>query len=103
MTAVAGPVPMKQPGVRPQPGEQEVRRLLRGRGVAGLLKDAALEGMAGNLLSCLVMPGGREWWEETKRGIYPEVVELIEAALARPETLPPSWEEFFPYWMRLAD
>jgi hypothetical protein len=68
----------------------------------GILDAETLDTIGNQMLHAVLMPGGREWYEETSLA-SPEVRSYLNDRLNRPESLPLPASDAMPYWIALAD
>ncbi len=67
----------------------------------GFLDSKTLDIFGNQMLFCVLMPGGEEWYKETSLAA-PEVRRYIADRMDHPEGLPPPASEAVPHWMALA-
>lgn len=68
----------------------------------GILDSETLDTIGNQMLHAVLMPGGRDWYEETSLA-SPEVRKYISERMSSPESLPPPASEAMPYWIALAE
>lgn len=67
-----------------------------------LISQVPFDGMVTAMLSVIVTPGGRQWWEEAKVLVGREISELMSDRLAADEArLPPPWYELATHFRAL--
>jgi len=71
----------------------------------GLVDDEPVQFIARAMANCINSPGGRVWWDATKREelVSPDLASYLESILADPEFATDGFDRVFPYWAALAD
>ena len=67
----------------------------------GFLDSKTLDHFGNQMILCVLMPGGEEWYKETTLAV-PEVRRYIADRFDHPEGLPPPASEAIPHWIALA-
>jgi hypothetical protein len=64
----------------------------------GALEEETFRAYENYVLSSLANPGVNVWWQHHRHVLAPITVELLDARLRHPSTMPPRIDEVMPWW-----